>query len=88
MTAIAGANPTTILSYDNLSPLTGGEIVIEVKPNGDLHYSIDFAFDINANRNASIIYNFIKATETETIFGKARDKKLPSIPDPNCHSNN
>lgn len=81
LTEIIGANPTTILSYDNLSPLIGEHIVIEVKPNGDLHYSIDFAFDINANRNAAIIYNFVKATETETIFGKASDKKLPSIPD-------
>jgi hypothetical protein len=81
LSEIAGANPTPILSYDNLSPLTGGQIVIEVKPNGDLNYSIDFAFDINANRNAAIIYNYVKATETETIFGKASDKKLPSIPD-------
>ncbi len=81
LSKIAGANPTTILSYDNLSPLTGGHIVIEVRPNGDLHYSIDFAFNINANRNSAIIYNFVKATETEKIFGKAIDKKLPSIPD-------
>jgi hypothetical protein len=81
LSEIAGANPTTILSYDNLSPLTGEHIVIEVKPNGDLHYSIDFSFDINVNRNSAIIYNFVKSTETETIFGKASDKKLPSIPD-------
>lgn len=81
LSEIAGANPTTILSYYNLSPLSGENIVIEVKPNGDLHYSINFTFDINAHRNAAIIYNFVKATETETIFGKASDKKLPSIPD-------
>ncbi len=81
LSEITGANPTTILSYENLAPLTGEHIVIEVKPNGDLHYSIDFSFDINANRIAAIIYNFVKATETETIFGKGSDKKLPSIPD-------
>ncbi len=78
---IPGANPTTILSYDNLTPLIGDHIVIEVKPNGDLNYSIDFIFDINANRNAAIIYKFVKATETEIIFGKVSEKKLPSIPD-------
>jgi hypothetical protein len=81
LTAIAGANPTTIISYDNLSPLTGNEIVIEVKPNGDLHYSIDFTFDVTLNRQEAIIYKFLKVTETEIIFGKASDKKLPSIPD-------
>jgi len=79
LSKIAGANATTILSYENLSPLVGEHIVIEVKPNGDLYYSVDFIFDINSNRNAAIIYNFVKATET--IFGKATEKKLPSSPD-------
>lgn len=81
LSIIAGANPVKILSYENLSPLTGENIVIEVKPNGDLHYSIDFSFDINANRYAAIIYTFIKATEIETIFGKSSERNLPSIPD-------
>lgn len=81
LSKIAGANPTTIRSYDNLSPLRGEHIVIEVKANGELHYSIDFIFDINANRNAAIIYNFVKSTETETIFGKTSENILPQIPD-------
>lgn len=78
---LVGANPTTILSYDNLTPLEGEQIVIEVKLNGDLQYSIDFIFDINENRNTAIIYKFTKETETEMIFGKTSDKKLPFIPD-------
>lgn len=78
---ITKGNSATILSYDNLSPLVGEKIVIEVRPNGELQYSIDFIFDINANRKNAIIYNFIKSTETEIIFGKNTEKTLPSIPD-------
>jgi hypothetical protein len=81
LTTITGANPIKIVSYDNLSPLVGERIVIEVKANGDLNYSIDFAFNVRANRQGAIIYSFLKETETEIIFGKVNDKKLPSIPD-------
>lgn len=81
LSSIGGANPTTILSYDNLSPLTGEEIVIEVKANGDLNYAIDFSFDVNINRHGAIIYTFFKKTETEIIFGKTNNNKLPPIPD-------
>jgi len=78
---IVGANPTTIISYENLSPLAGEHIVIEVKSNGYLHYSIDFAFDVSANRHAAIIYKFAQGTQTEIIFGKTSEKTLPSVPD-------
>jgi hypothetical protein len=85
LSCISSSNPITITSYDNLSPLTGEIIVIEVKPNGELFYSIDFVFDINTNRQNAIIYSFVSITEIETIFGKFSDKTLPNIPDSNSY---
>lgn len=73
--------PSTILSYENLSQLSGNDIVIEVMPNGHLDYSIDSKFDINSNRQNAIIYSFEKKTETEIIFGKVNENILPKIPD-------
>lgn len=81
LSSISGANPNTIISYENLSPILGENIVIEVKENGTLHYSVNFDFDINAARHNAIIYNFTKSTEVEVIFGKTTENKLLPIPD-------
>ena len=48
---IAGLNPLSIASYDNLSPLTGSEITIEIKRNGELQYVINSVLDVSAHRN-------------------------------------
>jgi hypothetical protein len=81
LSSILGANPNSINSYENLSPISGNNLVIEVKENGSLQCSVDFDFDINSARQNAIIYQFIKSTETEIIFGKNSENKLLSIPD-------
>jgi hypothetical protein len=81
LSSIDGANPNAINSYENLSPILGENLVIEVKRNGSLQYSINFDFDIHFARQNAIVYKFIKSTETEIIFGKTEHKNLPLIPD-------
>ncbi|HYF32494.1 MAG TPA: hypothetical protein VD993_15325 [Chitinophagaceae bacterium] len=75
--------PSTIVinGYENLSPLRGDSIVIEVKPTGELQYLIDFELDIGLVRANAISYRFTKALEQEVIFGKASERRLRSIPD-------
>lgn len=81
LSSILTTPPLTILSYENLSQLSGNNIVIEVKSDGNLDYSIDSEFSINSNRENAIIYSFKKETETEIIFGKTNQNILPKIPD-------
>lgn len=81
LSSVSGTNPNTIASYENLSPILGENIVIEVKENGTLHYLVDFDLDIDSARHDAIIYNFTKSTEVEIIFGKASENKLLPIPD-------
>ena len=78
---IAGLNPLSIASYDNLSPLTGSEITIEIKRNGELQYVINSVLDVSAHRNDAIIYHYVRATQIETIYGLTIDNTLPAIPD-------
>lgn len=72
-------SPNIIKSYENLSQISGRQIVIEVKESGELHFIVDT--EIEVARENSIIYKHIKSTETEIIFGKTSEKNLPSIPD-------
>jgi hypothetical protein len=81
LSSVSGTSPNTIKSYESLSQISGNEIVIEVKKDGELNYLIDFEFEIEAARGNSIIYKHIKSTETETIFGKTSERILLPIPD-------
>lgn len=81
LSTITGLQPNIIRSYENLTQSIGKKIIIEVKPNGELHYLIDYSFNINSIRNSAIIYQFDKLSQTETIYGKIDEKVLPSIPD-------
>lgn len=75
-----GANPTTYYAFENLTPLAGGKIVLEIKENGNIDVAINYDLDINTVRANGIIYTFEKHNETEKIFGKQDYKKLTPIP--------
>lgn len=75
-----GTNPTTVHSFENLTPLTGEKIVLEIKENGNIDVAIDYNLDINFVRSKGIIYTFERHNETEKIFGKEEYKKLLPIP--------
>lgn len=81
LSSIKEVSPNVINSYENLSPISGDNIVIEVKENGTLHYLLDFDFNVDLARNNAVIYKFNKSTETEMIFGKTSEKELLPIPD-------
>ena len=75
------ANPIKYSSCENLSPLTGNTIVIELKENGDLFVSTNYVLDVEKVRLSSIIYKYGKLTGSEEIFGKAEVKRLRPLPD-------
>lgn len=75
-----GANPTTIYALENLTPLQGNKVVLEIKENGNVDVAIDYDLDISTVRSNGIIYTFEKHNETEKIFGKQDFKKLTPIP--------
>lgn len=69
-----------ILSYENLVPLGGENIIIEVKPNGDLFYVLDTKFDFDTYRENAIIYSYTQSDFAEIIFGKTSEITLPRMP--------
>ncbi|OYU80441.1 MAG: hypothetical protein CFE23_09295 [Flavobacterium sp. BFFFF1] len=81
LSALIGANPTTYSSYENITPLSGDDIVIEIKSNGELNISINYKIDIETLRKDSIIYNFDKQKGVESIYNKTTVSRLEPIPD-------
>lgn len=69
-----------VRSFDNLGPVKGEHICIELTANGELNY-VRSEIEISTIRQTAIAYKFDKSNETETIFGKNDDFTLMPIPD-------
>lgn len=81
LSQISSSSYSIVKSYENLTPIAGKDIVIEIKTNGELHLSIDNPIDLETLRINSIVYHFDKANEIEIFYGKSRAVTLKQIPD-------
>ncbi|MGN8058778.1 hypothetical protein ACTJKN_21000 [Pedobacter sp. 22163] len=79
------ANPTVIHSFENLAPLSGEKIVLEIKQNGEINVAIEYEIDLAIVRENGLIYTYEKHSETENIYGKTDVKKLIPIPGADSH---
>ncbi|AOM76515.1 hypothetical protein [Pedobacter steynii] len=80
-----GANPTTIYALENLTPLNGEKIVLEIKENGNIDVALEYELNLDVVRENALIYTFEKHNETERIYGKTDSKKLIPIPGADSH---
>lgn len=78
--AKTGGNPATCYALENLTPLRGKEIVLELKLNGNIDYSLEYSIDIEKIRSESLTYTFKKQIAEECFYGKKDKVKLLPIP--------
>ncbi|GAA4437331.1 hypothetical protein GCM10023091_16390 [Ravibacter arvi] len=75
-----GANPLTIYSLENLTPLNGEEITLELILTGEINAAIGYSPDVESIRVNSLVYTFEKHLAEECIYGKNDKSKLIPIP--------